>query len=316
MTAGSAHVVDRPSTSGSRMAFVGVSTTQSSIMGIFPLWARELGIADCRLVGVDIPLGAPREVYRDLVRGIAADPDHRGALVTTHKIDVYDSAADLFDELDEFASLCGEISSVSKRGARLLGHAKDPVTAGLALEEFLEEDHFIRTGGDLLCLGAGGAGTAITWYVARREDTPARIICTDREQTRLDRLRAVHDRGGLDLSRFEYVRVHGAADELLKASAPGSLVVNATGLGKDRPGSPLSSSARYPHHSIVWELNYRGSLEMLDHARSVATERGLTVVDGWRYFIHGWTQVIAEVFDLDLLPNVVERLSTIALAYR
>jgi len=55
---------------------------------------------------------------------------------------------------------------------------------------------------------------------------------------------------------------------------------------------------------------------MLKHARSVAADRDLVVVDGWRYFIHGWTQVIAEVFDLDLTPAVVERLSSIASAHR
>lgn len=303
-------------TAGSRMAFVGVSTADSSIMRIFPRWAAELGIPDCRLVGEDVPLGAPPEVHRSLVRGIAADHEHRGALVTSHKIDLYDAAADLFDELDDFASLCGEVSSVSKRGARLLGHAKDPLTAGLALEEVIDADHFTRTGGHLLCLGAGGAGTAITWYVGRREDAPARIVCTDRDQSRLDRLREVHERGRLDLSRFEYARVDGHADELLKGSPPGTVVVNATGLGKDRPGSPLSHAATYPRGAVVWELNYRGSLEMLQHARSVAAGRELVIADGWRYFIHGWTQVIAEVFDLELTPAVVERLSSIASAHR
>jgi len=41
--------------------------------------------------------------------------------------------------------------------------------------------------------------------------------------------------------RFDYMRVDGVADALLEVSAPGSLVVNATGLGKDLPGSPLRS---------------------------------------------------------------------------
>jgi shikimate 5-dehydrogenase len=110
--------------------------------------------------------------------------------------------------------------------------------------------------------------------------------------------------------------VDGPADAQLAATAPGTVVVNATGLGKDRPGSPLSDAATYPRGAVVWELNYRGSLEMLAHARSVATERDLTIVDGWRYFVHGWTQVIAEVLDLELTPDVVERLSETASAYR
>lgn len=136
-------------------------------------------------------------------------------------------------------------------GTRLLGHAKDPLTAGPALEEVIDADHFSRAGGDLLWLGAGGAGTAITWYVGRREDAPARIVCTDRDQSRLDRLREVHERGGLDLSRFEYARVDGHADALLEGSSPGTVVVNATGLGKDRPGSPLSDAVTYPRGAVV-----------------------------------------------------------------
>jgi hypothetical protein len=35
----------------------------------------------------------------------------------------------------------------------------------------------------------------------------------------------------------------------------------------------------------------------------------LTIEDGWRYFVHGWSEVIAEVFDIDLTPQVRERLS-------
>jgi hypothetical protein len=27
------------------------------------------------------------------------------------------------------------------------------------------------------------------------------------------------------------------------------------------------------------------------------------VVDGWVYFIHGWTQVIAEVFDIEIAAS-------------
>jgi shikimate 5-dehydrogenase len=72
----------------------------------------------------------------------------------------------------------------------------------------------------------------------------------------------------------------------------GSLVVNATGLGKDAPGSPLTDTARWPADAIAWDLNYRGDLVFLDQARAA----GARHEDGWVYFLHGWTQVIAEVF--------------------
>jgi shikimate 5-dehydrogenase len=291
------------------MGFVGVSTAQSSIMRVFPVWARILGLPTTELTGFDLPLNASRARYREVIARIGGDPDMPGALITTHKIGVYQAAADLFAELDEFAALSGEISSVSKRDGRLIGHAKDPLTAGLALEEFLAPDHFASTGGELLCLGAGGSGSAIIWYLTHRVDRPKRVVCTDVDPRRLAALRTL----GMDVD----VRlVSGPADSLVAEMPPGSLVVNATGLGKDRPGSPVSNDVRFPAGGVVWEVNYRGSLEFLASAAHRQAADGLTVVDGWRYFVHGWSQVIAEVFGVDLDPSVVERLSAAAAAVR
>jgi shikimate 5-dehydrogenase len=82
--------------------------------------------------------------------------------------------------------------------------------------------------------------------------------------------------------------------------SPGALVINATGLGKDAPGSPLSDAAVFPERAVVWELNYRGNLVFLDQARAQETARALQIEDGWTYFIYGWTRVIAEVFHVDV----------------
>jgi shikimate 5-dehydrogenase len=87
-------------------------------------------------------------------------------------------------------------------------------------------------------------------------------------------------------------------------------------MGKDVPGSPLTDDVRFPERGVVWEFNYRGSLEFLHQARAQQQARDLVVEDGWRYFIHGWTQVIADVFDLDMPQQTVERLSEIATRLR
>ena len=50
----------------------------------------------------------------------------------------------------------------------------------------------------------------------------------------------------------------------------------------------------------MWELNYRGTLEFMHQAEAQRERRGLLIEDGWTYFIHGWTQVIAEVFHIDI----------------
>jgi shikimate 5-dehydrogenase len=89
-------------------------------------------------------------------------------------------------------------------------------------------------------------------------------------------------------------------DEVLTTLPSYSVVINATGLGKDAPGSPLTDDAVFPLHSIAWDLNYRGDLIFLDQARKQQEERSLRVEDGWIYFIHGWTQVISEVFHIDI----------------
>ena len=83
--------------------FIGVSTGQSSIMKVFPEWVAQLGINGATIHGVDLPLNAPPESYREVVNFIRNDRGSQGALVTTHKIDLFRAARDQFDELDWFA---------------------------------------------------------------------------------------------------------------------------------------------------------------------------------------------------------------------
>ena len=70
------------------MYFVGVTTKQSSVMTLFPHWMRILGL-DAVIEGVDIALRADRSEYIEVVEKIREDSDVLGALVTTHKIDLY-----------------------------------------------------------------------------------------------------------------------------------------------------------------------------------------------------------------------------------
>ncbi len=296
------------------MGFVGVTTGSSSIMKVFPLWADILGLPTRRLIGHDLPMDASPEQYRALVEQIRDDPRHRGALVTTHKMNVYAAASDLFDELDPFAVSCSEISSIAKRGTRLSGRAKDPITVDLALNDFLPADHFATTGAEVVILGVGGSGTALSWALSERDDAPAKVTVTARDDAKLEHLREVHRQHGTRDGLIEYVRTDTVDDaaSLVAAAPRGSLIVNATGLGKDRPGSPLPDDAVFPGDAYVWEFNYRGSLEFLHQARAQQAARNMHVVDGWRYFIHGWSQVVADVFELELTPEIVEQLARAA----
>jgi shikimate dehydrogenase len=99
-------------------------------------------------------------------------------------------------------------------------------------------------------------------------------------------------------------------DALLAQLPPRSLVINATGMGKDIPGSPIGDGAWFPERAIAWELNYRGDLRFLRQARAQESERELLVADGWRYFIYGWTSVIEEVFERPISADDLELLAS------
>jgi shikimate 5-dehydrogenase len=124
------------------MYFIGVTTSQSSIMRVFPAWAKYIGLGNCEIKGIDLKLHDEPQKYREAVAFIKSDPLSLGALVTTHKIDLLKACRDQFDLLDEYAVLMGEISSISKKDGKLFGHAKDPITSGLALESFLLENYW------------------------------------------------------------------------------------------------------------------------------------------------------------------------------
>jgi len=284
--------------------FVGVTTGSSSIMQVFPAWAEHLGL-DARITGIDLPLDDEPAHYREVVSFLKDDPLSLGALVTSHKLNLYKASRDLFDEVAPDTELLEEVSSISKRGALLCGHAMDPITCGLSLEAVTGEGYFGRTGAELLLLGAGGSSLALTLYLHRRAvaglDVPSRVVVTNRRPGRLDEMREIHRRLGIAVPvEYHLAPTPDLNDAQLAGLAPGSVVANATGLGKDRPGSPLTSAAVFPERATAWDFNYRGDLVFLDQARSQPNGREVHVVDGWTYFIHGWTRVIAQVFDIDI----------------
>ena len=59
-------------------------------------------------------------------------------------------------------------------------------------------------------------------------------------------------------------------------------------------------------------VHYRGSLEFLQQARAQQRGRELVVEVGWRYFVHGWSQVVADVFTIPMPRETVQELADIA----
>ena len=296
--------------------FVGVTTSKSSIMKVFPRWMEALGRPDVVIEGIDHNIHDLPQAYRGTVAQFKYDPLSLGGLVTTHKIDLLTAARDMFDKLHESTQLTGEVSSISKRGEQLWGHAKDPLTSGLSMDAFLEPGYFDRSGGHFLCFGAGGSGKAMALHLINKDDPtdrPERFVVVNRSQGRLDGMQAMVESLETDI---EFVYIQSADpvrnDEIMAGMPDGTVVVNATGMGKDTPGSPVTNDGLFPKNGIAWEINYRGDLDFWHQAMAQKESRNIFIEDGWLYFVHGWTQVIAEVLHIDITGEIFDQLNEIA----
>ena len=263
--------------------FVGVSTAGSLVHRAMPRW-RPLLDDDVTVRGRDLPLNVPAGAYRALLDDLRRDGAARGAVVTSHKVALYRSASDLFIGLDDLAVACGEVNAVRRTPGGLLGFARDPVSVGRVVDRIWPAG----TGDEVVCLGAGGTAVALGRHLLARPRAP-RLVFADRRKEAVAHLRAA-------LGDGVATRVGaGPWDDLVASAGTGVLVVNATGLGKDRPGTPLSPFARFSPGAVVWELNYRGDLPLLAQARA----QHVAVHDGWSLFCQGWAAALAAVLDLD-----------------
>jgi shikimate 5-dehydrogenase len=300
--------------------FIGVTTGKSSIMKVFPLWMKVLGREEVVMEGVDCKIHGEPEAYRKAVAQIKFDPMSLGALVTTHKIDLLTAARDMFDYLDPYALITDEVSSISKLDGRLEGHAKDPLSSGASLDAIIEKDYFAKTGGDVLCFGAGGSAIATLLHLINKKDKgdrPKRYTFVNRSQGRLDHAKAMVSGLKTDIA-IEYICNSDPIvnDKIMEKFPPYSVIINATGMGKDTPGSPITWDGKFPMNSISWEFNYRGELDYLHQSLAQVESRKVKVEDGWLYFVHGWTQVVSQVLHFDLTPAVFDKLNQAASTVR
>ena len=179
---------------------------------------------------------------------IRADPQHWGALVTTHKMACMPRRGTCSTNGRAGGDLRRDLLHRQARwptGRQRQGPGHGPARAG----GVRVPDHFARSGGAALILGSGGAGTALSHQLGVRSDRPQQIICTALTPEPLDHARQIHERAGLPagLVRYEVTRNSDDVDALLAELPPASLVVNATGMGKDRPGSPMSAAPASPN---------------------------------------------------------------------
>jgi shikimate dehydrogenase len=279
--------------------FVGVTTGASLVRRAMPLW-RPLLPSRCDIRGVDIALDAPDEAYVELLDGLRRDDGAAGAVITAHKLRLFRAARSRFAYLDPTSLACEEVNAIRREGSRLRGYARDPISVGRVVDRI-----WPRGEGEVVCLGAGGTAMALAYHL-RTTRGPVPFVCAERDPAALAQLTRL-----ADLPIVEHVG-EGPWDEVIEAAPPRSLIVNATGLGKDRPGSPISAAAAFPPEAVVWELNYRGELDFLRRARLQAEASRLRVEDGWALFCHGWAVALAAVLDLADDPGLGDRFAEVA----
>ena len=296
---------------GKIMYFVGVSTQQSIINNIFPKWMEVLGFK-VQLQGIDVPLNASANIYRECARKIKESPDVLGALVTTHKIAMYSYANDIFDALSDSAREFKEIGAIYKRNDMMTGEATDIISVNNAFKNIFEKVN--NKDSEICILGCGGAGIALGYAILKFYNTNFnKVIMTDINLNRLEQARktllAYDNEGKLQLIHVKNIQDN---DIIINSLSSDSFVVNATGVGKDVQGSPISNTVQFPYGSCVWEYNYRGSLEYMKIAEAQALEKHLSVYDGFEYFIYGWTTVISRVLNKKITKNTFDILANIA----
>ena len=306
--------------------FLGIDTAGSRVHDAFATWAPAFGIPGATLRGIDLPTTTSRPTWRRLVAAMRDNPAVHGGVVTSHKLRLHRACADLFDRAEAFVELTHEVNGLDTRsGVSVVARdveALDLTLRSTGVARPADSTHPTtgthRTahgtgpaGRPLVCLGAGGAATAL--LLATRLDVArtlesggpvpvtdasaiAPLVVVDREPGALRALAAVAERAHL-----------GAAPVLTEADSPercarvvrdaprAALVINATGLGKSGPGSPLPDAAAFRAGQAAWDLNYRGPLTFLAQARAA----GIPTADGWDYFLAGWSCALGAITGTD-----------------
>ncbi len=285
--------------------FLGISTAGSSVHRVFGDWAPIL-VPGAVLRGVDLPEDADPAEFRRLVLTMRDHPRVQGAVITSHKLRLYRAVADLLDHVDPLVAITHEINALDTRGGRICGHARDAQSLDLILDTTGTARPRPERG--FVCIGAGGSaialmlalgldptGAAVDGRPPLRTGALRRgpLTILGRRVDALTEIAAVRERAGLGSADITLTLAPTPEEvsAITAAADPGTVVANATGLGKLGPGSPVTGPQAFPPDALAWDFNYRGPLTFLDQARAA----GVAVEDGWDYFLAGWAAALAAV---------------------
>lgn len=274
--------------------FVGDDTSRSRALTAVPRWSRCLG-SSLQVQPVEMPVGARSDVYQRVIDDLTSDPKVAGAVITGHKVAMYEAAAHRCSYVSPEARRLRECNVLAARTDGLAAYATDVRSIGSEVDQI-----WPPSAAPVVCLGAGGSAAALCLHLLRRRLAPRSIIVCERDPARVAEFIDLFN-ATADMPPDVELRVETGAstwDDVVASTRSGALVVNATGLGKTDHCSPLSSTAVFPRHATVWDLNYRGPLPFLAQGRAQAERFGLAVHDGWRLFALGWLAALGSVLDV------------------
>jgi shikimate dehydrogenase len=285
------------------VGFLGVTTRFSAVHRVFDRWSDCLG---SRLVlrSMDLPLKSNPGAYRSFVADIRnGRNDLRGAVITSHKVGVYEAASQLLDVITPTASRLGEVGMIYWREGRLVGDASDPFAILKVARRLLTASESWKNGPRAaIILGGGGAGVALADSLIHEKDLGCtRVTIAEIDSERVLTLRSQISSWSPPFP-VQVQLVKHSSDDLVSGAGSGSLIANASGLGKDRPGSPISEFAVFPHGAIAWEFNYRFIAQVQptfwDISLRQAQSQTLTLEDGWDYFVWNWLEMLSNIVGL------------------
>lgn len=278
-----------------RYYFLGVSTTKSSVNAAFPRWMDEFDLkAD--LVNVDLDLDSDENHYIEFCENLK-DIKTVGSLVTSHKANLYRHCSDRFDQLSDDSRLLQEISSIrfDAENMTLSAHNTDiEACMRTLLKLTTENQQWVNGDRSIVVLGAGGSGLSILIAASRSIKNHQKCVISDVSAARIKVAKEV-----LHTNRMVVDVEDGSInDQIVEDAGRAPLVINATGMGKDLPGSPVNDVRCFPANSTFWELNYRGERPLYHALERRANLNGLRIEDGWEFFLDGWINNIRYAFNL------------------
>jgi shikimate dehydrogenase len=271
------------------LVFLGRDAARSLAVTAFPAWMAVLK-EECELVCVNMPPNMADREYVALIHELRSRPGCVGMQVTNHKVALFQAARQEFDGFSGDCTVLEEAGGIVITDNRLIGISPDSA----AFRREFGNHRELASSVEVVLLGGGGAARAVVLVASTLPGVQKISVTEVNPRRRLDFSRWVSNLGP-DLQVHIDVLPADANDELVSCAGNGALIVNASGMGKDVEGSPVSSSVEFPQESTVWDLNYRGQLDFLVHARQQAEAKRLRIIDGFSLFISNWTWLLENV---------------------